>query len=486
MSDAPASRMPWAWILPALALKLAIQFSVAGRYGWHRDELYYVEAGQHPAAGYVDFPPVTAFLARLSHALFGDSLVALRSFAFAAGAGVIVVACLICRRLGGGPTAMAITAFVLALAPFLLAINAMFQTVSFDQLAWALVILATLVVVERPTTRNWVLLGAAVGLALMTKYTSLVLIAGLLGGYAMASPATLRDRRLGLAALVATVMVVPNLIWQIGHDWSSVDFILHPPPSASDESRPEFVGNLLLLTGPAILILALTGAVRLWRSPRRRPLALAAAFVVAIFFVTGGKSYYAVPAVVALVPAGAITAERLAGRWRRWIPAALTATAVVYLLGGLPQVLPVRGEREMASSGLWDDRSDYADEVGWPELVRQSARAYRAAGRPSAVVTRNYGEAGAINLYGPDLGLPRALSRHVTHRYWGPGRFASSTTALLVGFDPPDLERLCGSHRLLGRITNHLGIHNPEWGSGLVDCRLRAPLGELWSRVPSA
>jgi hypothetical protein len=226
--------------------------------------------------------------------------------------------------------------------------------------------------------------------------------------------------------------------------------------------------------------------VRLWRSPRRRPLALAAAFVVAVFFVSGGKSYYAVPVLVALVPAGAITAERLAGHRRRWIPAALTATAVVYLLGGLPQVLPVRGEREMASSGLWDDRSDYADEVGWPELARQSARAYRAAGRPRAVVTRNYGEAGAINLYGPDLGLPRALSRHVTHRYWGPGRFASSTTALLVGFDPPDLERLCRSHRLLGRITNHLGIHNPEWGSELVDCRLRAPLGELWSRVPSA
>jgi len=477
--------LPWRWILPAIALKLALNLSVVDRYGWHRDELYYRDAGLHPSAGYVDYPPVTGLLARLSHELFGDSLVALRSFTILAGVGVIVVACVICRRLGGGTAAIAVTAFVLALGPFLLAINAMFQTVSFDQLAWALVILATLVVVERPTTRNWALLGAAVGLAVMTKYTSIVLLLGLLGGFALASPRMLRDSRLALAALVATALVVPNLVWQAGHDWASVDFIVHPPVSASDESRAEFVGNLLLLTGPAALALALAGMVRLWRSPSRRPLALAAAFVLAIFFVTGGKSYYAAPVLALLVPAGAVTAERLTGKWRRWIPAALAAAAAVYLLGALPQVLPVRSEREMASSGLWDDRSDYADEVGWPELARQAARAYRSAGGSGAVVTRNYGEAGAINLYGPDLGLPTALSRHVTHRYWGLGRFASSTNALLVGFRSGTAGRLCRSHRLAGRVTNHLGIHNDEWGAELVACRLRAPLGKLWSRVPA-
>jgi hypothetical protein len=226
--------------------------------------------------------------------------------------------------------------------------------------------------------------------------------------------------------------------------------------------------------------------VRLWRSPEWRPLALAAAFVVAVFFLTGGKSYYAAPVLALLVPAGAIAAERLAPAWRRWIPAAVAATAVVYLLPALPQVLPVRGEREMASSGLWEDRSDYADEVGWPELARQSARAYRSIGRPAAIVTANYGEAGAINLYGPDLGLPTGLSRHLTHRYLGPGRYASSTRALLIGFSPAQASRLCLSQREAGRVTNHLGIRNEEWGARLASCRLRAPLGDLWSRVPAA
>jgi 4-amino-4-deoxy-L-arabinose transferase-like glycosyltransferase len=483
------SGLPWRWILPALGLKLALHYSVVERYGWHRDELYYRDAGLHPAAGYVDFPPVTGLLARLSHALFGDSLLMLRSFTILAGAAVIVAACVICRRLGGGDTAIGVTAFVLALAPFLLGPNSLFQTVSFDQLAWALVILATLEVIQRPSTPAWALLGAAVGLALMTKYTAVVLVVGLLGGMAVTTPARLRDRGLLLAAAVAAVICLPNLIWQIGHDWASVDFIVHPPPSATDESRGEFMFDLFLLGGPAVLGLAVAGAVRLWREPPLRGLAIAAAFVFVVFFASGGKSYYVAPALIALVPAGAVALERVAGARMRRLPSwafagAVVLTAAVYLAGALPFVLPVRSERALADSSLWDDRADYGDEIGWPELARQTERAYRAAGGTGALVTQNYGEAGAISLYG--RGLPQPLSRHVSHRFWGPGRWASSRRAVLVGFEPGEVAQLCQSSRPLGTISNHLGIANPEAGERLVACRLRAPLGELWPRVPAA
>ncbi len=477
--------MPWLWIASAIALKLALHYPVIDRYGWHRDELYYRDAGLHLSFGYVDYPPVTAWLARLSHALFGDSLAALRSFTVLAGAATIVVCCLICRRLGGGRPAIAVTALVLALAPFLLATNWLFQTVTFDQLAWALVILATLAVMERPASRNWALLGAAIGLALMTKYTAVVLVAGLLGGFVVVSSARLRDRGLLLAAAVATAICLPNLVWQLGHHWASLDFIVHPPASATDESRLEFVLNLLLLLGPACLGLAVAGEVRLWRSATHRPLALAAAFVLVAFFATGGKSYYVAPAAFIVLPAGAVALERFAAAPSRRvrppvIAGAVIALALVFILPALPQVLPVRSERALARSSLWDDRTDYGDEIGWPELTREVARARRAG----PIVTENYGEAGAVDLYGPKLGLPRALSRDVTLRYWGPGRYASSTRALLVGFGPRDLAVLCRSHRTVGHITNHLGIHNPEWGETLVNCGLRAPLGELWSRVP--
>lgn len=476
--------LPWRWILPAIATKLALNLSVAGRYGWHRDELYYRDAGLHPSFGYVDFPPVTAWLAGLTRVLFGDSLVGLRALAVLAGVGVLVVACLICLQLGGGTTAIALTAFASVLTPFLLGANAIFQTVSFDQLAWALVFLGALRVSERQDTRSWVLLGLGGGLALMTKYTSVVLIVGLLGGCAAASPRLLRDRGVRLAALVAFAMTVPNLVWQLGHHWDSVDFIVNPPPSASDETRPEFLLNLFLLTGPAAAALSVAGFARLWRDRSRRALAITAAFVPVAFFVTGGKSYYVIPVLILLIPAGAVTAEHAIAAGRRWVLPGLAVLAVGFLVPALPLLLPVRSEHYLATSNLWDDREDWAEEIGWPELARQTDRAYRSAGRPEAVLTRNYGEAGALSLYG--AGLPEALSHHLTQRYWGPGRFASARTALLVGFPASEVDALCGAHRVAGRIRNHLRIPNDEWGRTLVGCRLRAPLGELWSRVPES
>ena len=280
--------------------------------------------------------------------------------------------------------------------------------------------------------------------------------------------------------------MVPNLVWQMSHDWASVDFIVHPPPSASDETRPEFLLNLFLLTGPAAAVLAIAGFRRLWRSPSYRALAIASAFVPLAFFVTGGKSYYVIPVLIALIPAGAVTVERSVAAGRRWVLPALAVLAFGFLVPALPLLLPVRSEHYLATSSLWEDREDWAEQVGWPELAEHAARAYRASGRPEAIVTGDYGEAGAIDLYGPDHGLPPALSHYVTHRYWGPGRFASARTALLVGFEPPQVAGLCASHRVVGRIRNHLGIHNEEWGQTLVDCRLRAPLGEMWSRVPAS
>ena len=480
--------MAWRWILPALAVKLALNLAVADRYGWHRDELYFFEAGDHPAAGYVDFPPVMPLLAGLARALFGGSLVGLRLLAILAGLGVIVVSCLICRRLGGERAAQAITAFSLAFAPFLLGSNGLFQTVSFDQLGWALVVLAVLGVAEGPApTWRWVALGAAVGVALMTKYTAAVLIAGLIVGYALANPHVRVDRRLGWAALVAAAIVLPNLVWNAGHGWTAFDFVVDPPPSASDESRVEFVTNLLLYPGPVGLALAAAGILRLSRDRSRRPLAVAAAFVLVLLLTGGGKSYYAMPLLALLVPAGAVTVEHLARVHGRWIAPAVAAVAALAILPALPLVLPVRGERELASSGLWKDRTDYADQIGWEELTADTARAWRTLPaerrRGAAILAGNYGVAGAIDRFGSAQGLPAARSTHLTYRYWGPGDDAGARTVVIVGFDDAALPRLCRRHRVVARASNRLGIRNREWGRPIATCRLRDSLGRLWDEL---
>lgn len=174
--------VPFAWaVVWVVAGKSLLSLFAASRYGWHRDELYYLAASRHLDLGFVDYPPITALLARLSDALWGPSLVGLRSFAMAAGAGVMVLTALIARELGGRRWAQVVAA--LSMCGLTLGSNAMFQTVSFDQLAWAAIFWATLRVLRSGGRRDWLVLGSVVGLALETKYTVVVLLVGLAVGF---------------------------------------------------------------------------------------------------------------------------------------------------------------------------------------------------------------------------------------------------------------------------------------------------------------
>jgi 4-amino-4-deoxy-L-arabinose transferase-like glycosyltransferase len=122
------------WVLVVVALKCVLTLAVAGRYGWHRDELYYAVAGRHLQGGYVEFPPVTALLAALARVLFGWSLVGLRAFTVLAGAGTVFVGVLVLRELGATRRAQTLAAVLVAFCPGMLATNWLFQPVAFDQL----------------------------------------------------------------------------------------------------------------------------------------------------------------------------------------------------------------------------------------------------------------------------------------------------------------------------------------------------------------
>jgi hypothetical protein len=127
-------------VLVVVALKCALEFAVAGRYGWHRDELYYAVAGLHLQGGYVEFPPVTALLAALARELFGWSLVGLRAFTILASAGTVLVGALVSRELGASRRAQTLAAVMIGFGPAMLATNLLFQPVAFDQLTTMIVL----------------------------------------------------------------------------------------------------------------------------------------------------------------------------------------------------------------------------------------------------------------------------------------------------------------------------------------------------------
>jgi 4-amino-4-deoxy-L-arabinose transferase-like glycosyltransferase len=451
-----------------LVAKCALNFAFADRYGWQRDELYYAVAGRHLQGGYVEFPPVTALLSALARVLFGWSLVGFRAFVILAGAGTVVVAAFVARELGGGRRAQTIAAVAVAFTPLLVATNGLFQPVSFDQTATMLVLwLALRLALGRGSS---LALGLAVGVGLETKYTLAVVVVLLVACFAIWRRDGLASGGFPLALLVAALLILPNLVWEAGHGWASVHWFLNPPPSATDESRPQYVGDLFLLTHPVAVPLAVSGVVLLLRDRRLRPLGATVVGTVIAYLALGGKSYYAMPVVLFALAAGALPFERWATRRR--LLAVGTAYAVV-IVALLPVGLPVLPLQTAIRHGIVKARSDYQDELGWPALARQVDRLAHGS---DVVLASNYGEAGALELFGHDL--PPIASGDVTFRYWRP--VIAGRAALLVGFTRSQAG-FCHGYTLVARIA--MPTANAERGQPIARCTLDGSLAALWPQI---
>ena len=252
---------------------------------------------------------MTALLSALARELFGWSLVGFRAFTILASAGTVVVGALVARELGGAGERRRSRRSSSGFAPGMIATNWLFQPVAFDQLTTMVVLwLALRLALGRG---SWLLLGVAVGIGLETKYTLAVVLVLLVATFLVWRRDVLTTRGFAFALAIAAVLLVPNLVWEAGHGWTSVHFFVNPPPSGSDESRPQFVVNLLLLAAVAVPV-AVAGVVSLVRDRALRPLGWTVVGTVVAYFVLGGKSYYALPVVVFALAAGAAAARSLA------------------------------------------------------------------------------------------------------------------------------------------------------------------------------
>jgi 4-amino-4-deoxy-L-arabinose transferase-like glycosyltransferase len=461
------------------AVKVAVAMVFADRYGWHRDELYYLASARHLELGYVDYPPATPAIARLVQVVAPDSVVALRFTSILAGAVVVVLAALIARELGGGRRAQVLAALAVVISPMFLGGNFIFTTVSFDQLAWALLIWLVARVLAGRDPRLWLLAGLVLGIGLETKYTVAGLLLALVTGL-LITPARrqLATRWPWLGAALAVVLLAPNLWWQAGHGWDSVAYTLH--------HRGNTDGPVAYWLQQALLLpLVVAGALWLWRSGTFRALAWTAILVEALFFAVGGKSYYPAPAYPLLYAAGAVWLERSVGSRvlrRAWVAAAVVTTLVL-----VPILLPVLPADIFARSRLVTIPT-LAEMYGWPDLAHQVAAAYASLPpserRDAMVLASNYGEAGALDLYGPGLGLRQGtvVCPHLTYYYWAPARM-SPDVVIAVGYQRQDLEPLFADVTQVGTISNSYGVDNQEAGTPIFVCR--SPRRPLWQAWPS-
>ena len=483
-------RSPRLGVILVAAAAFAVEMAVGVRYGYHRDELYFLEAGRHPAFGYVDQPPLTPLAARLAALLFANSLAGLRVLPALGLSALVLLTAGMSRILGAGRAGQVLAAVCVAGCAEFLGCMHLLTTTTLDFVAWGVLLYLVLRLLDSSEPRWWLAIGLCAGVAAEAKWTIWFLAASVVAGFAVTPQRRLlRSRYLLLGAVIAVALAAPDLIWQAAHGWPNLD-VFRSLHTAAGHNRATYWQAQVVYTGLALTPVWVAGLIWVLRSDaarRFRPAVIGAALALLIPFILGGKAYYSGGAYTVLFAAGSVPA----GRWlfpgpgegrRRWRWALAGAGAVV-TLAAVPIAIPVLPAATLHTVPLQKINYDLAETIAWPREVRLLAREYHAL--PAAqrdrttILTGNYGEAGAVNRYGPGLGLPAVHSGGNNFWLWGPPP-AADHSAIVISLDPSFLRREFRHVRRIATFYNGLGVDNDEQGSPVY---LATGLREPWARA---
>ncbi len=477
-------------------VRVLLQVFTNGQYGFHQDELVTLDAARRLAWGYVAWPPVTPFLARLALILFGPSLIGLRFFAVLAEGLVMLLTGLMVRDLGGRRWAQILAVVAVATTPLSIVQGGLFQYETFDYLCWVLLAFTVVRLLKTENPRWWLGIGAAIGLGMLTKYTIALSVAGLIVGVlATRDRHYLKSRWLWGGALLALGMWLPNLIWEFQNQWVSLNFLasIHSRDVQSGQAGSFLIDQILFNLNPVMLLLVIAGLYTfLFGQAGQRYRILGWMYVVpfVLLLLVQGNGYYLASAYPMLAAGGAAWWEgrldrmvlrggRRVWRWATW--SVLSAFAALLIAAELP-VAPL-------GSAWWDaiskNNEQLKAEVGGPELVQQVAKAYNSLPpdkrSSAAILALSSGEDGAIDLFGPAYGLPHVISGFNSYWQQGYGN-PPPTTLIVVGFDTSFLENFQDC-TLITPITTPYNVQNEEMSNhrAIYLCHnLRQPWPEFW------
>ena len=483
-------RLPWLsvpWpVLVVAGLMVAGLLAVSGAYGFHGDEMYFVVAGQHPAFGYVDQPPLTPLQSAAAVALFGVSPTAVRLLPAIEMGLVVILIALIARDLGGSRRAQVLAAITAALSGYLGA-GHLDTTTEPDLLAWAIVLWLLVKLLAGADRRLWLAVGIVAGIALENKDTILFLGAGLAVGLVLARRwEVVRSPWAWGAVGIALLIWAPNLAWQAANGWPQLA-MARAISQYADDNRAQIVPLLWLFTGPFLFPVSAAGLIWVLRAKAAAPwraIGIAALVALALVLVSGGKAYYVIGTAPLFIAAGAMLLDRWLTRGHFRLKAGSFASAAV-LSGALIAylTLPILSVAAFAASSLPATVPDTANQIGWPQFVatvENVVTALPADQRAHAVIlTNDYSEASPLVLLGS--GLPPVYSGHNAFWDWGPPP-ANLTVVVHVGdWRPADWSQFFVGCHVVATVDNGLGIKNGEQGTAISVCTgLRAPWSTMW------
>ena len=478
---------------------------VLGPYGLFIDEFYYLACASHLAWGYVDHPPLSIAMLAAIRAVAGDSLLVVRFVPAAMAASVAIATGLLARRLGAGAFGQALAAIAMVTAGVPMVLFSFYSMNALDVLLWVLVFHVLVRIEQEEWSRGWLVFGAVLGLGLQNKHTILLLLFGLLAGMLL-TPARrhLKSPWFGLGLVIAGLIVLPNVLWQVANGWPSLEFYRNADQLKNNPIPPlEVLVMQILFMNPAAFVVWLVGLIfLLGKGGEGKFRHLAIAYVVLLtMLVVGQKSRpdRLTPMYPLLFAAGAAALEQLLRRrgftWLRpvaigvvvagglvFVPVGLPLLPPSFVsdygakLGLVPQIEAGAGKRSPLPQWL-SDRLEwqlFVDDV--VEVVESLPETERAR---AAIVAPSYGHAGALQLLGRDRGLPPVYSGHNNYSLWGPPS-DSVTTLIVVGSRERDLRdvfaevELAGTH--LCRQCTPWRDEMPVW---IVRGRTR-PMSEIW------
>ncbi len=479
------------WWLVTLALT-ALRLGLAAWVPLGDDEGYYWVWSRHLAASYYDHPPLVAWLVALAAHLFGDSLLALRlPFVLCGTLAAITLRALIRETTGNARLADS-SSLVFQVVPVFFGLGFMVFPDGPLLLFW---LLACRSLWRRHVAGgggSWLLVGLALGLALLSKYAAALLVVSM-AGYALAERR--RDLLRGLLAscVIAALVFAPVVWWNATHDWASFRFQFvarHHAAGLDPRGLGLFAGAQLLYVSPILLACIVGAALRAgpWRLDRQargeRFLWWLGAPTLVLFLLasllTASKPNWPAPGYLTLLPLALLGLER----WRMraptpaaWTGALAVALAVAFTALPVAQVVhPVLRLPRGADPSV--------DMRGWPRIAAEAQRAAvglgAAAGAPAPFFAAGrYQLASRLEFYLP--GHPAVVCLN-------PGRDAyddwqrldrlRGRSFVFVASDrfPTPPERLVGldSMRVFARVVTS-SSRQEEFGVTIYQCRGFAP-----------
>ncbi len=480
-----------------LVLLTAISMATSWQYGFHRDELNFIENARHLGWGYVEYPPFSPLLGRLVLELFGISIVALRFTSSLAICLSMFLTGMMALEMGGSRAASITAAMATALSAITIFSAFFFSYQTFDFLFWVLISYFIVKLINSQDGRWWLSIGAAIGLGMQNKYTLPFFVAGIAGGLFLTQERKwLKTKWLWLGAALAVIIFLPNLIWQINHNFVSLEHQADMRSYNIEVGRTAdfLISQFYISTNPAAVPLWMFGlyfALFSKNADRYRPLGWMFLIPLVLFLAATGRFYYMAPAYPMLIALGSARLINRPGSdrsnrtrmWRNVQYGGLAIMGLAMMVLMIPFTPP--------GSPLWrinyEVNPEIGEQIGWPEQVKEISRLYDALPQSeraeTGIMAMNYGEASAINIYGPELGLPEVISGENTFWYRGYGDHPPQKL-IVVGLETKYIHYIFNSCRVIGHVPNPYGIQNQELREtpDILFCEgLIEPWEQFWS-----